>query len=230
MANIFITSDTHFSHAACIFKFKRLDGTPLRDFASVEEMDETMIARWNEVVRPQDKVYHLGDVTMKKAPLELCARLNGHLRLVRGNHDIYDTKEYLKYFDEIWATRVFEDMVLSHIPIHEQSLTQRYRVNVHGHLHHNKSYGHRYLNVCVEHTDYRPLAIEEVRQRVKAQFDAYEMEMDCKRDERCKVLDQWNATLKDIHDHGAPIRDSVLLDTYERTHSPRDTNSTEEEA
>ena len=49
MANLFLISDTHFSHAACL-KFTLSDGvTPLRAFKSVEEMDETMVERWNKV-------------------------------------------------------------------------------------------------------------------------------------------------------------------------------------
>ena len=46
MANIFFISDTHFGHAG-ILSFKREDGSPLRDFLSVEEMDEHMVERWN---------------------------------------------------------------------------------------------------------------------------------------------------------------------------------------
>lgn len=161
MANLFVISDTHFGHAN-ILSFKREDGSPLREFSSVEEMDEHMIERWNSVVRPQDHVYHLGDVAMKKSHIGTVSRLNGHLRLVRGNHDIFPTKEYLKYFDEIYGVRVLDGMIFSHIPIHPESLG-RFRMNVHGHTHEAPAYGPKYFNVSVESTDYTPVALETLR-------------------------------------------------------------------
>lgn len=142
----------------------------MRSFSSVEEMDEFMIDQWNAVVKTSDKVYHLGDVSMKKKSIATVGRCNGHKRLVRGNHDIFPTKEYLPYFEDIYGTRVFEDMVLSHIPLHPESVRMNW-TNVHGHNHNNRgqALGVKYLNVCVELTDYRPLAIEEVRQRIREQ-------------------------------------------------------------
>jgi calcineurin-like phosphoesterase family protein len=100
-------------------------------------MDEEMVRRWNEVVKDGDKVYHLGDVVMMRSTLPTLARLNGTKRLVRGNHDIFKTKVYLQYFKEIYGVRVLEDMVLTHVPLHPESVTQRWRTNIHGHLHAN---------------------------------------------------------------------------------------------
>ena len=60
--NRFVISDTHFGHTNSWEKFKLSDGSPLRPFSSTEEMDETMIERWNAKVKQQDTVYHLGDV------------------------------------------------------------------------------------------------------------------------------------------------------------------------
>ena len=143
----------------------------MRSFDSVVEMDACMIQRWNETVRPCDKIYHLGDVTMDKRHLDVVMpQLNGHKRLVRGNHDIFKTKVYTRWFEDIWGIRVFENMVFSHIPLHPESVGSKWTC-VHGHTHNNTEQGHfgpRYLNVCVEHTHYRPLAIEEVRQQIRA--------------------------------------------------------------
>ena len=78
----FITSDHHFGHA-------RISELASRPFLSVEEMNETMIERWNALVRPDDVVLHLGDLAL--GPIEqsvaLAARLNGRRLLVPGNHD-----------------------------------------------------------------------------------------------------------------------------------------------
>jgi calcineurin-like phosphoesterase family protein len=170
MSNIFLVSDTHFGHKN-ILSFSRPDGSPMRSFSSVEEMDEHIISRWNSVVRPQDKVYHLGDVAMHRQHIQTMGRCNGHHRLVRGNHDIFNIKYYLEYFDEIHAVRVLDNMILSHIPLHPESLG-RFRGNVHGHVHNNVEplhFGPRYYNVSVEAIDYTPVSLEDVKKRLLKQ-------------------------------------------------------------
>ena len=166
MANIFVISDTHFGHAN-ILTFKNPDGSPLRDFYYIEEMDEHIIQRWNEVVRPCDKVYHLGDVTMDRKDVSVMKRLNGHKRLVRGNHDAAGTREYLKYIEEIYGCRVLDRMILTHIPIHPDSL-ERFRGNIHGHIHSRKAPGPKYFNASVEAIDYTPISLEAVKKCLPA--------------------------------------------------------------
>lgn len=79
---IFFTSDTHFAHRNSM----RYCGRP---FTTVEACDEAMVSRWNSVVRPEDTVYHLGDVSMHIKPIErLIPRLNGKKILIVGNHDL----------------------------------------------------------------------------------------------------------------------------------------------
>lgn len=60
-----------------------------RPFATVEQMNETIIARWNERVAPEDTAWLLGDVALGTIDetLPLLARLNGRKYLVAGNHD-----------------------------------------------------------------------------------------------------------------------------------------------
>ena len=79
--NTFFTSDTHFGHANIIKYCKR-------PFASVEEMDNTLIHNWNAVVRPEDTVYHLGDFAVGGGPAApYLRRLNGTIYFCLGNHD-----------------------------------------------------------------------------------------------------------------------------------------------
>jgi len=179
MSRIFVISDTHFGQKS-ILTFKRDDGSPLREFSSVEEMDETMIARWNETVRPEDHVYHLGDFSMSRKMLDIALRLNGHKRLVRGNHDEAKTAEYLRVgFKEIHGCRVFRaneqqgipGAVLTHVPIHPECIP-RWGINIHGHLHARRvrlNLGGfvivpdpRYVCVSVEHIDYRPVLLDDI--------------------------------------------------------------------
>ncbi len=163
MPNTFLISDTHFSHAGTIFKFKGPDGNPLRDFKSVEEMDEHMVERWNSVVRPQDRVYHLGDVAMRKNDLHILYRLNGKKKLLFGNHDIFGAREYLQYFEDCSAYKVFDGtkIIASHIPIAIES-RGRFRLQIHGHLHKNTYTNPFYYNVCVEQIDYTPIPYDDI--------------------------------------------------------------------
>lgn len=165
MSTQYFISDTHFGHAG-IVNFTRNDGSPLRPFTTIEEHDEHLVEQWNKIVKPQDKVYHLGDVVINRRCLPILERLNGKKRLIRGNHDIFKTEEYSKYFDEILAYRVFgkEQFICSHIPIHPESLS-RWKANVHGHLHANTLNDPRYVCICVEQTDYKPICMDELLQR-----------------------------------------------------------------
>lgn len=190
--NRFVISDTHFGHTNSWEKFKLADGSPLRPFSSTEEMDETMIERWNAKVSPQDTVYHLGDVVINKKSLPLIKRLNGRKILVRGNHDIFNDNDYRNVgFEQLLGVRVFVDkFILSHIPLHPDCVTGRFRVNVHGHLHANQvmqqydtGFGStfipdigirpdpRYLCVSVEHTNYEPLHFDEVEARIQKRWE-----------------------------------------------------------
>ena len=132
--NRFVISDTHFGHTNSWQKFKLPNGDPLRPFTSTEEMDEAIISNWNSVVRPQDKVYVLGDVVINRKHMHKIGQLNGTKILIAGNHDVMRTTEYLEYFKEVKGVGVLSDFVLTHIPIHPCSL-ERWSGGWHGHLH-----------------------------------------------------------------------------------------------
>lgn len=170
MATIYLISDTHFGHAN-ILHFKNKDGNPLRVFDDVHHMDEYMIEMWNSVVRPQDHVYHLGDVCVKGSNLKnSLGRLQGHKRLILGNHDFPQVGQYLPYFQKIQGSHKLFDLLLTHIPVHEKSIGPKIQGNVHGHVHNNVGpdhFGKPYLNVSVEVIDYTPVTLEEVRVRLQ---------------------------------------------------------------
>lgn len=185
MPSVWLVSDTHFGHAG-VCRFLREDGTKLRPWDDPSEMDEDMIERWNKCVKPNDKVYHLGDVVINRKALPTLARLNGDKILIRGNHDIFRDDEYREYFRELRAYHIMNGMILSHIPVHETSLG-RFGVNIHGHLHAGRVkrakgveartgqilYGNdvdvRYHCVCVEQTDFAPILFEDVVKRIEAE-------------------------------------------------------------
>ena len=186
MPAVFLVSDTHFGHAG-VCRFMRNDGvTKLRPWDNPEEMDEVMIKRWNERVRPNDKVYHLGDVVINRRAMSTLARLNGDKVLIRGNHDIFRDDEYRQYFRELRAYHVMNGLILSHIPVHEASLG-RFGCNIHGHLHANRvmkargvdartgeilysnEIDTRYWCACVEQTDFAPILFEDALKKITEQ-------------------------------------------------------------
>ena len=186
MPSVFLVSDTHFGHKG-VCHFTRNDGvTKLRPWDTPEEMDEEMVKRWNERVKPTDKVYHLGDVVINRKSLSIMHRLNGDKVLIRGNHDIFKDEDYREHFRELRAYHVMNGMILSHIPLHPDSLG-RFGVNIHGHLHSNRvvktaqgmgdfvEHGRqwidvRYHSVCVEQNpDFAPILFEDVIKRIEAE-------------------------------------------------------------
>lgn len=169
---IFVVSDLHLGHANII---KYCD----RPFASVEEMDEALVANWNAVVTPQDIIYNCGDVYFgdgwKHVP-----RLNGHKRLIVGNHDDAKDPRLTKYHEKVLAWRMFPEYhaLLTHVPVHYSVICQPRRdgpprtlCNVHGHVHRNnvKCGGvwrncddENYRNVSVENIGYTPVLLQDV--------------------------------------------------------------------
>jgi calcineurin-like phosphoesterase family protein len=172
MPSVFLVSDTHFGHTG-VCRFTRDDGSKLRPWDDPAEMDEHMVQAWNDRVRPTDKVYHLGDVVINRKSLNIMRRLNGDKILIRGNHDIFKDEDYRQHFRELRAYHVMNGMILSHIPIHEESLG-RFGVNIHGHTHYRRvmkdgEIDIRYHCVCVEQTDFAPILFEDVIKRIEAE-------------------------------------------------------------
>lgn len=175
----FICADMHLGHRS-IIKFLRPDGSKERPWDNVEEMNEALIANWNSVVRPKDTVIVLGDFVINRSALPLAARLNGTKELVMGNHDTMRAEEYLVYFKKLHGVKVFDDYVMSHIPLHPASVIPRHKGCVHGHTHNNivteslfhnrsgyyyDSQDPRYVCVSMEQINYTPVAWEEIKKK-----------------------------------------------------------------
>ena len=180
MTNIFFISDTHFGHANML-KFTNWDGTPLRVFDSVEEMNEVMIENWNSIVKSGDKIYHLGDVFFGQKNIdEIMPRLNGTKVLIKGNHDRLQLTRYAKYFKDVRGTcHVDGNYLLSHFPIHPDS-KGRFVRGLHGHIHSQRVLkclftNHDilkvpdpwYRNCCVEVNNYSPIPFEFIKEETE---------------------------------------------------------------
>jgi calcineurin-like phosphoesterase family protein len=64
-----------------------------------------------------------------------------------------------------------DQFILSHIPLHPDCVGERFKRNVHGHLHGNRimkqvfrsfTIDPRYLCVCVEQINYTPISFDDV--------------------------------------------------------------------
>jgi calcineurin-like phosphoesterase family protein len=142
MADRWYISDHHLGHYN-ILKYGE------RPFKTLPEMHDALVQFHNELVKPQDHVSFLGDLTMKRGgrlDKEWIAaeirRYNGHKRLYLGNHDHMSVKHYIDAcgFEKVYATwRSEEGFISSHFPLHPRSLGSA-TANVHGHIHQNKAY------------------------------------------------------------------------------------------
>jgi calcineurin-like phosphoesterase family protein len=111
---------------------------------------------------------------MKKPHLAIVKRLNGKKRLIFGNHDIFEAKDYFEVgFQKVMGMRIMEDMIFTHVPIYSEGM-ERFKRNVHGHLHtklvRKESSGQvddRYLNICVEQVNYTPVSLDEIKAKLK---------------------------------------------------------------
>lgn len=166
MDNFFVTSDTHFGHTNIIKYCKR-------PFASVEEMDEEIIRRWNAIIKPEDHVFHLGDFAMTNNMDRLegwFKRLNGIKRLVRGNHDSPHCCQLPWHLidDYVEWSVGKKKIVMFHYPIGSWHGVARGSIHLHGHSHGS------YLNdsdtcidVGVDSWNYAPVHINAILKRAE---------------------------------------------------------------
>jgi calcineurin-like phosphoesterase family protein len=131
---IYVTSDTHFNHKNIL-----LYEPENRPFNDLSHMNETLIANWNAVVKPEDLVIHMGDVCMgpKENHAGFRARLNGTIWLVKGNHDRSDTfcLETLK-MDKVFDSLMFVYKGVKFFCKHEPSeWDKEFDIGLCGHVH-----------------------------------------------------------------------------------------------
>jgi len=147
--NIFLTADTHFGHANIIKYCKR-------PFDYVEDMDAALETLWNETVKPNDVVYHLGDISFSKT----LPKLNGKITLVCGNHE--STTKVRKWLIDgklnafVKDTMQLERFTLSHHPVYD------WMPRLCGHVHEKFLAVNNMINVGVDVWKFKPVAYEEV--------------------------------------------------------------------
>ena len=159
---IWFTSDHHFSH-------QRIIEYANRPFPNVDIMNFNMIRYWNENVKKDDKVYHLGDFGFgtKEQITDIVNQLNGKIYLIKGNHCTKPNQWYRDCgFSEVYDHPIIikDFLVLSHEPM--PFILNPMYVNIFGHVHTSpmyKTWGPHYACVCVERHDYHPVSLESIK-------------------------------------------------------------------
>lgn len=146
MGRILFISDLHFNHKN-IIEFDK------RPYANVDEMNESLIKKWNNAVNPDDIVYILGDFSWDKKPeqiVSLLKKINGDKKLIKGNHDrcsdISTVKNayghYIKDMDVINVNG--RRIVMCHYPIaswrYMQYKNDSHSILLYGHVHMTKEF------------------------------------------------------------------------------------------
>jgi calcineurin-like phosphoesterase family protein len=162
---IYFTADLHLGHANVI-RFCN------RPFASAGEMDEALIANWNETIKGNDDVYILGDLFYRnETPAEkTLKRLKGRKHLILGNHDKRWVRgiDLTKYFAEVTNLLMYKrdgvKYTLCHYPMLSWEGRGRGGDMIHRHIHNNPlgCADPFLLNAGVEINGYKPVTLDEL--------------------------------------------------------------------
>ncbi len=149
------TSDTHFGDHRVLNLYPR-------PYASVAEMDEDLVRRWNAKVGEGDEVWHLGDFARTpRQAASLLEQLNGCKHLVTGNNDLGPSPAQgwasVQPYAEIERQGRF--LVLCHYPFRSWNRQHRGALNLHGHSHGRLKPLPRQFDVGVDVRDYAPVTL-----------------------------------------------------------------------
>ncbi|MBX4934227.1 metallophosphoesterase family protein [Rhizobium bangladeshense] len=155
---IYFTGDTHFADPRVL----RIDRRPFPDMTS---HDVTLIRNWNEIVDPQDDIWHLGDFMSFRGGDcdQLLSMLNGRKHLIIGNNDPPTTTEAtggasVQHYSEM----TLDDhlLILCHYPFRTWNKMGKKSINLHGHSHGRLKPLPRQYDVGVDAQGLRPVSLE----------------------------------------------------------------------
>ncbi|MFP4526717.1 MAG: metallophosphatase, partial [Bacteroidales bacterium] len=175
--NVFFTSDTHFHH-------KNIIEYCNRPFSSLKSMDETMMARWNNVVGPDDVIFHAGDFCFgnQESWKYLLNNLNGKKYLAIGNHDKSVTPEEFVDVKQIFNIIIMGDeevppggqrITVCHYPMISWYQSHRGSWQLFGHVHGMLSgkgiLSPNQLDVGVDANHFSPISYDQVKAKITKQ-------------------------------------------------------------
>lgn len=200
MPETWLTADTHFSHLSIIaycrrpflkpgysiddltkllksFEGRRPEQSLVKEMVDIKGHDEALISNWNELVKPNDIVYHLGDFAFRNHAI-VANRLNGKKRLVLGNHD-KRINSYKLHFDKIYKEGPLNEgviikrkkVILGHYPLLSWNAAFHGRLHFFGHVH--TSPYKRFLcvrnsyDVGVDNNNFKPINFDEAVEKAE---------------------------------------------------------------
>jgi calcineurin-like phosphoesterase family protein len=180
------TSDTHYWHYNIIEFCGRpvfpdtlpgiIPGWVSREEAC-QEMNEMLIKRYNEVVKPDDLVYHLGDFAFcgSQKANAILEQLPGRKFWILGNHDMGLMKQVAHHFEwvrdyyklkvelEREGVKYVQPIVLCHFPILSWDNMSHGSWHLHGHCHGSlPDSGVKRIDVGVDCHNWYPISLERV--------------------------------------------------------------------
>ena len=168
MTVVYLTADWHLGHRNVAKWRESFTDPPLHP----DLHDEFILEQYRKTVTKRDIVWFLGDIIMHSKYLDVVKELPGRKHIVLGNHDTkpdslangITARALSDVFDHVCGLVKYKDVWLSHAPIHPQEL--RGKVNLHGHTHINVIDDPRYINCCVEYTNFAPMSFQKLRDRI----------------------------------------------------------------
>jgi calcineurin-like phosphoesterase family protein len=153
-----------------------------RPFATAEEMYERILTEYNTIVSPADTVYMLGDALHSSgtASPELLSNFNGHLILVRGNHDVLPDSAYAPYVEQVIAEGDGIELEIDGLDCwltHYPTQSRADRFNLVGHIHAVWKCQRNMLNVGIDAHHFRPISAEQIRFYYNAICDFYDQDV-----------------------------------------------------
>jgi len=164
--SVYFTSDQHFGHGSARTFYRR-------PFASVADMDQELIGRWNSVISPghRDEVWHLGDFAVRQSMervADLLATLHGRKHLIVGNNDdavVTGCAGWQSVQPYAELTVDGKKLVLCHYPFRTWCDMGKGSVNLHGHSHGRLKPLPRQFDVGVDVWDFQPVSLSDILAR-----------------------------------------------------------------
>lgn len=159
---IYFTADQHYSHANAIDYCNR-------PFVAVDKMNQALISRYRQVVRDEDTVYFLGDLTLwgtqhRSMVERIVEQLPGTKILILGNHDKLYPFTYVDLgFQSVHTALDIGEFILVHDPVNCLALKNRRWLCGHVHTLFKMNRTGNVLNVGVDQWEFFPVSLEEVR-------------------------------------------------------------------
>lgn len=138
MTRTWFTADHHYGHKNILSHEAESRHEAGGD---VERMNQLMTERWNDLVAPEDTVWHLGDFSFlsRSKTREVLEQLNGTKHLVAGNHDGRGTTklDWASVQDMAEVKVDDQHFVLCHYPLMTWNRAHHGAIHLHGHSHGN---------------------------------------------------------------------------------------------